>query len=109
MAPPPVVADRRTDAIFGVDAGRDPTARRGKLLIGEYIMSRTETFFYRFIDRRPWRRLIIAAGLIGYFVISLTFLTIGLALIPLRWIRSTLTAPTQPHDPLRQHDATAIN
>lgn len=72
-------------------------------------MGRTETFFYRFIDRRPWRRMIIGAGLIGYFAISLTFLTIGVALIPLRWCRSMLTTQPRTNSGLRQHDVTAIN
>lgn len=72
-------------------------------------MGRTETFFYRFIDRRPWRRLIIGFGLIGYFIISLTFLGIGLALIPLRWAKTMLLS-LPPADPaLRPQDVTAAN
>ena len=73
-------------------------------------MSKTETFFYHFIDRRPWRRMIIAAGIVGYFVISLTFLALGLALIPLRWIKSALAVEAADPKPARHvGDLTAIN
>jgi len=72
-------------------------------------MGRTETFFYRFIDRRPWRRLIIAAGLIGYFVISLAFLTVGVLLIPLRWVKAVFADRGRHAAMSRSHDVAAIN